>query len=123
MGERHEMIGRRAELMPKRQRLAVECEALRDKMRQTLPPHVPVRELNKDAILKTHEVFRICSVSPAVPRQAVHSLAARFSRCSKDFSRFRKSVRIADNSFSSCRAKMVSMPVWRSTRVSNPVMA
>lgn len=51
--ERHEWIGQRAELLPKRQRLAVECEALRDKMRQTLPVHVPVRELDRTAILNT----------------------------------------------------------------------
>lgn len=53
MEERQEWLGQRAELMPRRQRLAVECEALRDKMRQTLPPHMPVRELSKDAILNT----------------------------------------------------------------------
>ena len=53
MGERNERIGDRAELLPKRQRLGVECEALRDKMRQTLPPHVPVRELDRIAILDT----------------------------------------------------------------------
>jgi hypothetical protein len=53
MGERHEMLGQRAELTPKRQRLTVECEALRDKLRQALPPHVPVGELNGEAILQT----------------------------------------------------------------------
>jgi hypothetical protein len=53
MMERHEWAGQRAELTPKWQRLNVECEALRDRLRQALPPHLPVREMDKDAILTT----------------------------------------------------------------------
>jgi hypothetical protein len=53
MGERHEMIGQKAELSPQRLRLTVECEALRDKLRQALPLHEDVAALDGENILNT----------------------------------------------------------------------
>lgn len=53
MAERHEMLGQRAELMPQRQRLRVECEALRDSLRSALPIHDEVDALNAEKILDT----------------------------------------------------------------------
>ena len=53
MGERHEMIGQRAEMKLQRQRLQVECEALRDKLRAILPVHEDVDALSGENILNT----------------------------------------------------------------------
>ena len=53
MGERHEMLGKRAELKPKRQRARVECEALRDRLRLALPVDEAVDALNGENILTT----------------------------------------------------------------------
>ena len=53
MSERHERLGYRAELLPKQQRLRVECEALRERLRIALPTHVGVEELNAENILAT----------------------------------------------------------------------
>lgn len=53
MSERHEMLGQRAELKPARQRLIVECEALRDSLRKMLPVHEEVSALNADKIVVT----------------------------------------------------------------------
>ena len=53
MRERHEMLGERAELKPKQQRLQVECEALRDRLRSVLPLHEEVDALDGQNILNT----------------------------------------------------------------------
>lgn len=53
MAERHEMLGQRAELKPRQQRLRVECEALRDRLRSALPAHEEVGALNGENILDT----------------------------------------------------------------------
>lgn len=53
MSERHELLGQRAELKPERQRLAVECEALRDKLRRHLPLHEEIGTLDAEAIART----------------------------------------------------------------------
>jgi hypothetical protein len=53
MGERHEMLGQRAELYPQRQRIRVECEALRDRLRGLLPLHEEVDALDGESILHT----------------------------------------------------------------------
>lgn len=53
MSERHEMLGQRAELKPTRQRLIVECEALRDALRKLLPVHEKVNTLDADKIVTT----------------------------------------------------------------------
>ena len=53
MSERHEMLGQRAALTPERQRLTVECEALRDTLRKALPLHEEVGALNGDKIATT----------------------------------------------------------------------
>jgi hypothetical protein len=53
MSERHELLGQRAELMPGRQRLRVECEALRDKLRASLPVHEEVDTLDGENLLNT----------------------------------------------------------------------
>lgn len=58
MGERHEMLGERAELKPKRQRLRAECEALRDRLRAALPLHVEADVLDGDNILDTAIALR-----------------------------------------------------------------
>jgi hypothetical protein len=53
MRERNEMLGEHAELKPKRLRLRIECEALRDKLRTALPLHEEVDSLDGEAILNT----------------------------------------------------------------------
>lgn len=53
MGERHELLGQRAELTPQRLRLTVECEALRDRLRQLLPLHEDVEALSGEQIVNT----------------------------------------------------------------------
>jgi len=53
MRERQEMLGERAELKPKRQRLQVECEALRDRLRSALPVHEDVDALDGQNVLDT----------------------------------------------------------------------
>jgi len=53
MAERNAMLGQRAELKPKRQRLQVECEALRDRLRLALPIHEEVDALDGENILLT----------------------------------------------------------------------
>lgn len=53
MSERHEMLGQRAELTGERLRLVVECEALRDTLRQQLPQHEEVHTLNAAKIATT----------------------------------------------------------------------
>jgi hypothetical protein len=53
MAERHEMLGQRAELKPQAQRLRVECEALRDRLRSALPIHEEVDSLGGENILTT----------------------------------------------------------------------
>lgn len=50
MNERMEMLGQRADLKPKYQMLATECEALRDSLRMLLPVHEEVKQLNGDSI-------------------------------------------------------------------------
>jgi len=47
------MLGQRAELLPQRQRLRVECEALRDRLRGALPIHEEVDALDGGNILDT----------------------------------------------------------------------
>jgi hypothetical protein len=46
-------MGELAELKPKRQRLEVECDSLRDSLRRILPPHVPPAELDGEKIVNT----------------------------------------------------------------------
>lgn len=53
MSERHEMLGHLAALKPNRQRLTVECEALRDTLRKSLPPYEEVDTLDADKIVIT----------------------------------------------------------------------
>jgi hypothetical protein len=53
MRERHEMLGEHAELKPKRLRLRIECEALRDKLRSALPVHEDVDTLDGETVLNT----------------------------------------------------------------------
>lgn len=53
MSERHELLGERAALYPDRQRLEVECEALRDKLRRALPLHEEVKNLKGEEIVNT----------------------------------------------------------------------
>ena len=53
MSERHELLGQRAALYPDRQRLVVECEALRDKLRRALPLHEEVCALQGEEIVNT----------------------------------------------------------------------
>ena len=52
------MLGQRAELKPKQQRLLVECEALRDRLRSALPDYVEVNALDGDNILNTAIVLK-----------------------------------------------------------------
>jgi hypothetical protein len=52
-GVRSEWLGDRAELLPKRQRLEVECEALRDSLLRLLPTHTPVLALDGEKIVNT----------------------------------------------------------------------
>ena len=52
-GLRHEWLGEWAELKPKRQRLEVECEALRDALLRLVPTHVPVLALDVEKIVNT----------------------------------------------------------------------
>jgi len=47
------MLGQRAELLPQRQRLRVECEALRDRLRLALPIQDDVDALDGGNILET----------------------------------------------------------------------
>lgn len=47
------MLGQRAELKPKRQRLRAECEALRERMRLLSVPHIDVEDLDIDALVDT----------------------------------------------------------------------
>lgn len=51
MSERAENLGRRVELRRERQRLAVECEALRDSLRRALPVVEEVGGLDREKIL------------------------------------------------------------------------
>jgi hypothetical protein len=53
MRERNEMLGEHAELKPKRLRLRIECEALRDTLRAVLPLHKEVGDLAGETILNT----------------------------------------------------------------------
>jgi hypothetical protein len=53
MRERHEMLGEHADLKPKRTRLRIECEALRDVLRTALPLHEDVDTLDGETILNT----------------------------------------------------------------------
>jgi hypothetical protein len=53
VGLRHEWLGEKAELKPKRQRLEVECEALRDALLRIVPTHVPVQSLDTEKIVDT----------------------------------------------------------------------
>jgi hypothetical protein len=53
MGERHEMLGQRAEILPQRQRLLVECAVLRDNLREALPVHEDVEILNGENIINS----------------------------------------------------------------------
>jgi hypothetical protein len=52
-GIRHEWLGAKAELKPKRQRLEVECGALRDSLLRLLPTHVSVLTLDVEKIVDT----------------------------------------------------------------------
>ena len=47
------MLGQRAELLPQRQRLRAECEALRDRLRLALPIHEEVDSLDGEKVLNT----------------------------------------------------------------------
>ncbi len=53
MGERNEMHGERVDLISKRQRLRVECEALRGSLRSLLPVHEQVDTLDGERIVDT----------------------------------------------------------------------
>lgn len=57
MSERQAMMGHRVELRQKRQRQAVNCEALRDKLRGLLSLVEDVETLDEDAILDTAVVL------------------------------------------------------------------
>ena len=58
MTERHQMLGERADLKPKRQKLRAECEALRDRLRAALPVHNEVDALDGENILTTAIALR-----------------------------------------------------------------
>ena len=47
------MLGERADLKPRRQQLRAECEALRDRLRASLPVHEEVDALDGLSILTT----------------------------------------------------------------------
>ena len=52
-GMRHEWLGERSELKLQRQRLEVNCEAVRDSLLRLLPTHEPVLALDVEKIVNT----------------------------------------------------------------------
>lgn len=53
MYETSHLLAERSELRKKESRLRTEVEALRDRLRVQLPPHVEAHELNGEAIIDT----------------------------------------------------------------------
>ena len=57
MSERARMLGERVELRQKRQRVAVNCTALRERLRALASPALAAGEMDRDAILDTAVVL------------------------------------------------------------------
>lgn len=51
MSERTQYMGERVDLRQKRQRVALDCEALRDQLRMTLPVTADVEDLDSEAVV------------------------------------------------------------------------
>lgn len=57
MSERARMLGERVEIRQKRQRVAVNCSALQERLRSLLSPALSLTDMDRDAILDTAVVL------------------------------------------------------------------
>ena len=57
MSERARMLGERVEIRQKRQRVGVNCSALRERLRSLLSPALTETDMDRDAILDTAAVL------------------------------------------------------------------
>lgn len=57
MSERARMLGEKVEVRRKRQRVAVNCSALQERLRSLLTPALTVEDMDRDAILDTAVVL------------------------------------------------------------------